>query len=508
MSGPTRTSSDALAALVEAAATGKREADVPPPIPEAEPTHAMPTVKPGALATLSQVDASTGRTVAELRPRPPLVVECHTTVLDAARQMHALNVDVVLVQSAEGALVGIVTDTDVAHKLLAEGDEPAEVLIEHVMTADPHCISASAPAVAALWTMIERRFRHLPVVNARLQVQGVLDISKCLHDAVSRLDSITLGASVTLGSLLPAVAPTGSAHDKSSPLDAAASVRQAARAMRKRRTGVLVEADGCSHAGVLTPKDLLFRVVAQGLPADSTPLSAVMTPRPDTMLPTDSVRDALSQAASSFTSTTVTFHHCLHLHHLLLVNHHHHLHLLLLHFLHLRHNLQGSGYRTMPVVSASGESHGVLDILGLMQGTLHKSDRGMLQVRARRMHQTDFVKEEAEAAPLVSAAQSLIESAADEPDAAGAPPDYSLQALLEARAAEEAEAAPPEWWGGAREALLDSVADELAALKQSLISRFEVGEAALAKRRAASRFLTPAAFLAAGILIGAALARR
>mmetsp|Transcript_23599 Transcript_23599/g.58571 ORF Transcript_23599/g.58571 Transcript_23599/m.58571 type:complete len:466 (-) Transcript_23599:86-1483(-) len=465
MSGPTRTSSDALAALVEAAATGKREADVPPPIPEAEPTHAMPTVKPGALATLSQVDASTGRTVAELRPRPPLVVECHTTVLDAARQMHALNVDVVLVQSAEGALVGIVTDTDVAHKLLAEGDEPAEVLIEHVMTADPHCISASAPAVAALWTMIERRFRHLPVVNARLQVQGVLDISKCLHDAVSRLDSITLGASVTLGSLLPAVAPTGSAHDKSSPLDAAASVRQAARAMRKRRTGVLVEADGCSHAGVLTPKDLLFRVVAQGLPADSTPLSAVMTPRPDTMLPTDSVRDALSQ-------------------------------------------LQGSGYRTMPVVSASGESHGVLDILGLMQGTLHKSDRGMLQVRARRMHQTDFVKEEAEAAPLASAAQSLIESAADEPDAAGAPPDYSLQALLEARAAEEAEAAPPEWWGGAREALLDSVADELAALKQSLISRFEVGEAALAKRRAASRFLTPAAFLAAGILIGAALARR
>ena len=79
--------------------------------------------------------------------------------------------------------------------------------------------------------------------------------------------------------------------------------------------------------GIITPKDLLYRVVAAGLPIGATQVGSVMTPQPDTLLPSATVLDALRQ-------------------------------------------LQGSGYRNLPVVSASGLPLGVLDILGLMRGAL------------------------------------------------------------------------------------------------------------------------------------------
>jgi CBS domain-containing protein len=72
---------------------------------------------------------------------------------------------------------------------------------------------------------------------------------------------------------------------------------------------------------------LLYRVVAAGLPIGATQVGSVMTPQPDTLLPSATVLDALRQ-------------------------------------------LQGSGYRNLPVVSASGLPLGVLDILGLMRGAL------------------------------------------------------------------------------------------------------------------------------------------
>ena len=78
-----------------------------------------------------------------------------------------------------------------------------------------------------------------------------------------------------------------------------------------------------SCAGILSPKDLLFRLVARELPPRDTPVSELMTPAPHTLPASASVLDALAQ-------------------------------------------LQGSGYRTVPVLCASGEPLGVLSILELI----------------------------------------------------------------------------------------------------------------------------------------------
>ena len=55
--------------------------------------------------------------------------------------------------------------------------------------------------------------------------------------------------------------------------------------MHSLRGAVLVvDTPAAGIDGILTPKDLLFRVVAGRLPAATTPVAAVMTPKPDVML--------------------------------------------------------------------------------------------------------------------------------------------------------------------------------------------------------------------------------
>ena len=48
-------------------------------------------------------------------------------------------------------------------------------------------------------------------------------------------------------------------------------------------------------AGIVTPKDLLMRVVAKGLDPDATAVSDIMTPNPDTVAPEMTVVEALRE---------------------------------------------------------------------------------------------------------------------------------------------------------------------------------------------------------------------
>lgn len=48
-------------------------------------------------------------------------------------------------------------------------------------------------------------------------------------------------------------------------------------------------------AGIVTPKDLLMRVVAKGLDPDITGVSDIMTPNPDTVTPEMTVVEALRE---------------------------------------------------------------------------------------------------------------------------------------------------------------------------------------------------------------------
>ena len=73
----------------------------------------------------------------------------------------------------------------------------------------------------------------------------------------------------------------------------AATVREAARAMRQRHVGAVLVVSGDRLEGIFTERDMVNRVVAEGLDPDATQLAKVMTSSPDTVGPNDTAIDAL-----------------------------------------------------------------------------------------------------------------------------------------------------------------------------------------------------------------------
>lgn len=63
------------------------------------------------------------------------------------------------------------------------------------------------------------------------------------------------------------------------------TVRAAAREMKTRRVGAVMVTQAGKLIGIFTERDSLFRVLAEGLDPDTTPLSAVMTAGPTTIPP-------------------------------------------------------------------------------------------------------------------------------------------------------------------------------------------------------------------------------
>uniref|UniRef100_A0A0D9XPI3 CBS domain-containing protein n=1 Tax=Leersia perrieri TaxID=77586 RepID=A0A0D9XPI3_9ORYZ len=127
------------------------------------------------------------RTVKKLRLSKALTIPEGTTVAEACRRMAARRVDALLLTDGNGLLSGIVTDKDIATRVIAEGLRVEQTIISKIMTRTPVYVMSDTLAIEALQKMVQGKFRHLPVVENG-EVIAVLDIAKCLYDAISRLE--------------------------------------------------------------------------------------------------------------------------------------------------------------------------------------------------------------------------------------------------------------------------------------------------------------------------------
>jgi CBS domain-containing protein len=92
------------------------------------------------------------------------------------------------------------------------------------------------------------------------------------------------------------------------------TVREVAKLMKERKTTavcVMETSAGSAHpgiAGIFTSKDVVLRVIAAGLDPGKCSVVRVMTPHPDTALPTMTIRDALRKMHSSSLKTCYPVH--------------------------------------------------------------------------------------------------------------------------------------------------------------------------------------------------------
>ena len=133
---------------------------------------------------------ATGRRVAELIRAPPVVCEAGTPVREAAARMVEVGATCALVDL--GGALGIVTDRDLRTRVVAEG-AGSDTPLADVMSAPAHTIAADRTGSEALLEMLDHGIRHLPVLDARRQLVGVLDDVDLLaaeHRAPFRLRSL------------------------------------------------------------------------------------------------------------------------------------------------------------------------------------------------------------------------------------------------------------------------------------------------------------------------------
>ena len=104
-----------------------------------------------------------------------LTIQPGASVYDAARLMNEHKVGAVLVTEA-GRLLGIFTERDVLMRIVAQRRDPVETRVEEVMSTQLACCRLHTTLDEARGVMMNRRIRHLPVVNDAEQVQGLVSI--------------------------------------------------------------------------------------------------------------------------------------------------------------------------------------------------------------------------------------------------------------------------------------------------------------------------------------------
>ncbi|KAJ7957075.1 CBS domain-containing protein [Quillaja saponaria] len=258
------------------------------------------------------------RTVKKLRLSKALTIPEGTTVSDACRRMAARRVNAVLLTDASALLSGIVTDKDIASRVIAEGLRPEQTIMSKIMTRNPIFVASDSLAIEALQKMVQGKFRHLPVVENG-EVIALLDIAKCLYDAISRVEKAAEQGSSLAAAVEGVERQWGS--NSSAPYSFIETVRErmfkpslstivdentkvaiaspsdpvyvAARKMRELRVNSAVIVMGNKIQGILTSKDILMRVVAQNLSPELTLVEKVMTSNPECATLETTILDAL-----------------------------------------------------------------------------------------------------------------------------------------------------------------------------------------------------------------------
>lgn len=120
-------------------------------------------------------------------PDPPQV-SVEATVADAIRTMLTQHVGAVGVVDQEGRIAGIFTERDVLRKLALSGRDPLQTPVLDVMTTPVELATLATTAAEALATMLERHYRHLPVVDDHGKMLGLLSIRNLLQ---AKIDDLT-----------------------------------------------------------------------------------------------------------------------------------------------------------------------------------------------------------------------------------------------------------------------------------------------------------------------------
>lgn len=96
----------------------------------------------------------------------------------------------VLIIDSAGVMQGILTERDLMTRVLAKALNAEKTPVSEVMTHHPQCITPETLVSDAVLIMIERGFRHLPLVSSAGKILGVFSVRDALPREISNAVSL------------------------------------------------------------------------------------------------------------------------------------------------------------------------------------------------------------------------------------------------------------------------------------------------------------------------------
>ena len=220
------------------------------------------------------MDLQSGCTVEHFMHRYLEVIKPGATIVEAAERMRGQQLGSLLVEStdAEGRMSpgsGIVTETDLVHKVLAKGMDPSLVTVDRIMTSPLLTINADRPMLDASHVMEANHVRYLCVAEegAIVGVISVRDLARYFVDSeggpLRDLDNVYRPLSVLMRTTMETIASER-------------TVLEAAQTMAEKRIGSLLVLEAGEMVGIVTETDVVRKGLASQLPANSTKVGSVM----------------------------------------------------------------------------------------------------------------------------------------------------------------------------------------------------------------------------------------
>ena len=118
-------------------------------------------------------------TVGQLMKKDLITVDAGTSVIEAAKLMKVCNVAGVLI-AYQGRVIGIVTESDIAKKVVGSDRSPYFIPVEDVMSSPVVGIEERRPLTEAADLMNKHQTRHLGVTKGGAVV-GILSVRDLLR---------------------------------------------------------------------------------------------------------------------------------------------------------------------------------------------------------------------------------------------------------------------------------------------------------------------------------------
>lgn len=129
-------------------------------------------------------------TIGRICTREVFLADKDETTQEAARRMHVERVGTLVVVDDEQRPIGIVTDRDLALRVVGKDKVPQKTYVRDVMTKNPKTVPESTPIEMALEKMRANSSRRLLVVDGQGRLEGILSIDDVLELLTEEMESI------------------------------------------------------------------------------------------------------------------------------------------------------------------------------------------------------------------------------------------------------------------------------------------------------------------------------